>query len=92
MPTKPHPVTHGTINGTPIVSEVDVDGLSSKLYVTLSASYVRVVPLGYPDPNAGAEAAKNVTRTGNTHNSGTRLLLFKHEALAIVAAGGGALS
>ena len=89
---KTNTVAHGVVNSTPVVSNVDHDGLSSKLYVTLSANYARVIPPGYPDPNPGVNLATSKTATAQTIGSGSRVLFFKHEANAIVAAGGGVLS
>lgn len=80
-------VAHGTVGGTAISSSVDVDGLGSTQHVTLSGDYARVIPPGYPDPNAGSEPKGSATATAKTILSGARVLLFKHEAAALVAAG-----
>lgn len=85
-------ISHGTIGATPIVSSLDASGLASTRYVTLSGSYARTVPPGYPEPSAGSLAGKSKTATPQTISSGSRVLFFAHEAAAIVAAGGGAYS
>ncbi len=85
-------VSHGVVGATAVASNVDADGLGSTLYVTLGANYARVIPPGYPDPNAGADLSKSHTAFGKTIPNGTRVKFFKHEAQAIVAAGGGTLS
>ena len=89
---KTNTVTHGVINATPVTSNVDADGLSSTQYVTLSANYARAIPPGYPDPNPGVAAGTAKTSNAQTIGTGARVKFFKHEAAAIVAAGGGVLS
>ena len=85
-------ISHGQIGATPIVSTLDASGFASTRYVTLSGNYARLIPPGYPDPNAGAEVSKRLTNTPQTIPNGARLQFFAHEAAAIVAAGGGAYS
>ncbi len=92
MSNSTNQVSHGVAGVTPISSTMDASSLSSTRYVTLSANYARVIPPGYPEPNPGAPAANNATRSPKTILSGSRVLLFAHEAAAIVAAGAGAYS
>jgi hypothetical protein len=86
------PVTHGTVGGTPITSNVASDDLATTRYVTLSSNYVRNCPLGYPNPHPGFGAQKSPTAYPQTILSGTRALFFAGEAAALVAAGAGAYS
>ncbi len=89
---KTNTVSHGTVGATPVSSNVDSGGLASKRYVTLSANYARLIPAGYPDPNAGMGAQVSHTAYPKTILSGARVQFFAHEAAAIVAASGGAYS
>lgn len=84
------PVTHGTANATTIVSDTNSAALAATRYVTLSASYARVIPPAYPEPNAGAPSS--LTRTAQTIANGARVLFFAGEAAALVAAGAGSYS
>lgn len=83
--TKQIPLNHGVCNAVTITSYPDAGTWNTK-YVTLSFSYARTVPPGYPDPNAGSEVAKNQTWATKGIANGTRVQLFAHEADALVAA------
>ncbi len=90
--TASHPVTTGTINGTPIVANLLNKGVGAHPWdvvrVSLSANYVTANPPGYPARPPAGQAASKLGQLG-TVSLGTTLQMFAHEAAAVVAAGGG---
>ena len=85
-------VNHGSVGATTIVSSLDSSGLAATRFVTLSGNYARVIPPGYPDPNAGALPSASKTAAAQTIANGTRVKFFADEAAALVAASAGAYS
>lgn len=88
-----HPVTTGTVSGTPIVADLLAKGHGANPWdivkVTLSANYVRSPPAGFPElPPPGQEVKKRTTAM-STLSSGTTFSFHSHEAAALVAAGAG---
>jgi hypothetical protein len=79
------PITYGTVSGSPIAGNVNA-GTWSKVFVTLSADYVRSPPGGYPDPNPG-NPDNSLTSYPQTIAATTRLQFFSDEAAALVTAG-----
>jgi hypothetical protein len=86
------PVTYGTVGATPITGNVNSATLGAKRFVTLSASYARHVPPGYPNPNEGAAVSTSLTASPQTIASGKRLQLFSDEAAALVSLGAASYS
>lgn len=88
-----HPVTLGTVSGTPVVADLKTQGSGTHPWdivsVHLSANYVTVNPPGYPSRPPAGQAAKLLGQSG-TLLSGATVKLFAHEAAALVAAGAGA--
>jgi hypothetical protein len=80
------PVTYGTVGATPITGNVNSATLGAKRFVTLSASYARHTPAGYPDPNAGVAIHTSLTAYPQTIASGARVQFFSDEASALVSA------
>jgi hypothetical protein len=87
-----HPVTTGTISGTPVVTDLLAKGNGAnpwdQVKVHLSANYVTAAPPGYPNRPPAGQAASKLGPSG-TLASGVTVTLFSHEAAAVVAAGGG---
>lgn len=87
-----HPVTLGTISGTPVVADLLLRGHGTAPWdivkVLLSANYVTASPPGYPIRPPCGQAAGKLGPPG-TLLSGATVQLHSHEAAAVVAAGGG---
>ena len=87
-----HPVTLGTIGGTPIVADLLNKGNGThpwdQVKVHLSSNYATQSPAGYPPRPPAGQAAKLLGPSG-TLLSGATVTLFAHEAAAVVAASGG---
>jgi hypothetical protein len=89
MTTQTHPVTLGTVSGTPIVADLKSPGVGTHpwdlISVHMSTNYVTANPPGYPARPPAGQAASKLGQLG-TVQSGTTLKLFAHEAAALVAA------
>ena len=84
--TGQNPITYGTAD------DVLVTGNASPstwqlTWVTLSYAYARAVPAGYPTVPYPGPTSASLTAEAQTIPQGTRLQLFKDEAIALVAAG-----
>lgn len=88
------PINYGTVDGTPIVGQVNVGTLTAqRVRVTLGGTaYVRAPPLGYPDPNPGLGAQPSLTNHPQTIAEGTTLTLFSDQSAALVDAGAASYS
>lgn len=85
-------INHGSVGATQISSALTSAGLATTQYVTLSGNYARLIPPGYPEPNAGAPAGTSKTAAPQTIASGARVKFFAHEAQALITAGAGVAS
>ena len=54
IPLNQLPYNTGTANSTAIIFNAGAPDWQSTRFVTLSANYQRVIPVGYPDANAGS--------------------------------------
>ncbi len=80
-------VTLGTVNGSPIVANLDGANFNERQAVTLSADYVRSPPPDFPNSNPGTGNQRNYTAFPQTIPSGTVVIFFKAEVDALVNAG-----
>ncbi len=88
-----NPQTIGTVSGQPIIAELGPGlGSDALVAVTLSATYVRTPPPGYPAPTPAGAANGSATQAPGTILSGTTLKLPKPEAAALVTAGAASYS
>jgi hypothetical protein len=92
IPLNQLPYTTGTANGVAISFNAGAHEWQSTRFVTLSQNYQRVIPVGYPDANAGSYVPTSLTAHPQTIASGKRVRLFAVEASAVVAAGAGSFS
>ena len=81
-------ITYGMVGATKITGNVSPDTLASKVSATIGGTaYVRSVPGGYPDPNAGSNPSTSKTAYPQTIPNGTVVTLFSDEKAALVAHG-----
>lgn len=80
-------VNHGTAGGTPINADLSRIDHSVAVKVQLSANYAALVPTGAPRRPCCTGAPASKADFPTTYLSGTVLMLLKHEADALVAAG-----
>jgi hypothetical protein len=88
MSINPSPVKHGTAGGVEInVDFSRIDHAAAPVHVTLSADYMMLRPPGAPTrPGFTGSSPPNLDYP-RTVTSGTRILVSKAEADALVAAG-----
>ena len=79
----------GTAGSTAITFNAGSYDFSQRQKVTLSTHYVRTIPAGFPNADAGALASGDPTAYAQTIASGAVVALYVPEAAAIVAAGAG---
>ena len=85
-------VTLGTVNGTPIVANLNGGNFQKRYAVTIgSNSYVRNPPKDFPDANPGNGNQWSYTAFSQTIPGGTIVTLFEAEAVALVNAGAATL-
>jgi hypothetical protein len=85
-------VTLGTVNGAPIIANLDGANLSKRYSVTIGAnSYVRNPPKDFSDPNPGVYIGTSLTAFPQAIASGATVIVSQAEAVALVNAGAATL-
>ena len=79
----------GTAGTTAITFSAGAYDFSQRQKVTLSSNYVRVIPPGFPNAQAGALPSTNADAYPQTILAGATVAFYVPEAAAIVAAGAG---
>ena len=79
----------GTAGTTAITFSAGAYDFSQRQKVTLNTQYVRVIPPGFPNAQAGALPSTNKDAFPQTIASGQTVAFYVPEAAAIVAAGAG---
>jgi hypothetical protein len=85
-------VTCGTVNGTPVVANLNGANFQKCYAVTIGANpYIRNPVAEFPNANPGTGNQKNYTAFPQTIPGGTVVTLFEAEAVALVNIGAATL-